>query len=109
MGRGKFCTLPLTFQKSSLECVGYKGLPQLLRDCYPLLRGLGEACYAKAFAVGGSVTKKYAKMLGRGKFCTLPLTFRKSSLECAGSKGLPQLLEAIPAVFLTFAWAFDLT
>ena len=23
--------------------------------------------------------------------------------------GLPQLLEAIPAVFLTFAWAFDLT
>ena len=66
------------------------------------------ACYAKVFAVGGSVTIKHAKMLGGGKFCTLPLTFQKSSLECAGSKGLPQLLEAIPAVFLTFAWAFDL-
>ena len=27
-----------------------------LRDCYPLLRGLGVACYAKVFDVGGSVT-----------------------------------------------------
>ena len=68
MGGGKFCTLPLTFQKSSLECVGYKGLPQLLRDCYPLLRGLGEACYAKAFAVGGSVTKNMQKCWGDASF-----------------------------------------
>ena len=67
------------------------------------------AYYAKVFAVGGSVTIKTCKNDGGGKFCTPPLTFQESSLECAGSKGLPQLLEAIPAVFLTFAWAFDLT
>ena len=36
------------------------------------------------------------KIMGGGKLCTLPLTFQESSLECAGSKGLPQLLEVIP-------------
>ena len=34
--------------------------------------------------------KKHAKMMGGGEFCTLPLTFKKSSLGCAGFDGLPQ-------------------
>ena len=39
---------------------------------------------------------RWPKIMGGGKLCTLPLTFQESSLECAGSKGLPQLLEVIP-------------
>ena len=46
--------------------------------------------------------------MGGGKCCTLPLSFQASSLESAGSKVLPQLLEVIPAVFLPLAWAFNL-
>ena len=79
-----------------------------LRDRYPSLRGLGVACYAEVFAVGGSVTKKHAQIISGGKSCTLPLTFQKSCLECAGSKVLPQLLRECIFYCQPLAWHFML-
>ena len=51
-----------------------------LRDFYPLLRGLGVACYAKVFAVGGSVTIKTCKNDGRRQVLHTPFNFSKKFL-----------------------------